>query len=154
MCYNGIKRGEVRDMKKLFEEFKKFAFKGNVIDMAVGVMIGAAFGKIVASLVGDLFMPLLSLLTGRMDFTTLSVTLGEGEGAAVLAYGSFIQTVIDFLLIAVCIFLFVKFITRLYKKEEAPAAPARKCPYCRSAVDMEATRCPHCTSQLPEEKAA
>ena len=136
-------------MKKIWKEFKDFAFKGNVIDMAVGVMIGSAFSKIVTSLVNDMFMPLLSLLTGSVSFTDLAVPLGEGEEAAKFAYGNFIQTVVDFLLIAVCIFLFVKLITKLRKKpEEAPKEPARLCPFCKSEIHKEATRCPHCTSEL------
>lgn len=150
-------------MKKLLGEFKKFALKGNVIDMAVGVMVGGAFSKIVTSLVNDLFMPVLSLLTGGMDTESLFIALDGGEytslaaaqeaGAATLNYGLFIQTVIDFLLIAICIFAFVKLISKLHKKEEAPApAPApRLCPFCCKEVDKKATRCPHCTSELPEE---
>ncbi len=133
----------------MWKEFKEFAFKGNVVDLAVGVMIGAAFGKIVSSLVNDIFTPILSLITGKIDFSTLAVKFGEGDGAASLNYGLFIQSVIDFILMALCIFLFVKFINKLKKPAPAaPAAPARKCPYCMSEVDPAATRCPHCTSQL------
>ena len=140
-------------MKKIWKEFKDFAFKGNVIDMAVGVMIGSAFSKIVTSLVNDMFMPLLSLLTGSVSFTDLAIALGEGEEAAKFAYGNFIQTVVDFLLIAVCIFVFVKLITKLREKfedkpEEKPKEPARLCPFCKSEIHKEATRCPHCTSEL------
>ena len=136
-------------MKKIWKEFKDFAFKGNVIDMAVGVMIGSAFSKIVTSLVNDIFMPLLSVLTGSVSFTDMAIKLGEGEEAAKFAYGNFIQTVVDFLLIAVCIFLFVKLITKLRKKpEEAPKEPARLCPFCKTEIHKEATRCPHCTSEL------
>ena len=133
----------------MWKEFKEFAFKGNVVDLAVGVMIGAAFGKIVASLVADIFTPILSLITGKIDFSTLSVKFGEGEGAASLNYGMFLQSVIDFLLMALCIFLFVKLINKLKKPEPAAPVPAaRKCPYCMGVVDPAATRCPHCTSQL------
>ena len=133
----------------MWKEFKEFAFKGNVVDLAVGVMIGAAFGKIVASLVADIFTPILSLITGKMDFSTLAVKFGEGEGAASLNYGLFIQSVIDFLLMAVCIFLFVKLINKLKKPEPVAEKPApRKCPFCLSEIDEAATRCPHCTSQL------
>ena len=136
-------------MKKFFNEFKEFAFKGNVVDMAVGVMIGGAFSGIVTSVVNNLFMPLLSLVTGRIDFTSLQIVMGEGENPAVFAYGAFIQTVIDFLLMAFCIFLFVKFINRFRKKEEpAPVKQPRLCPYCKTAIADDATRCPHCTSQL------
>ena len=136
---------------KIWKEFKEFAFKGNVVDMAVGVMIGAAFKSIVDSVVNDLFMPLISLITSGVDFKSLGITLGEGETPAVFAYGSFIQTVINFFLVAFCIFMFVKFVNRLRAKNEAPApAPVepRKCPYCFGVIDEKATRCPHCTSQL------
>ena len=136
-------------MKKFIKEFKEFAFKGNVIDMAVGVMIGGAFSSIITSVVNNLFMPLLSLVTGRIDFTSLQIVLGEGENPAVFAYGTFIQNVIDFLLMALCIFLFVKMINNFRKKEEpAPAKAPRLCPFCKSAIAADATRCPHCTSQL------
>ncbi len=136
-------------MKNMWKEFKEFAFKGNVVDMAVGVMIGAAFGKIVTSVVNDLFMPLLSLLTGRINFADLAIPLGEGEEAAKFAYGNFIQTVVDFLLVALCIFLFVKLISKLRKKpEEAPKPAPRLCPFCKMEIAKDATRCPHCTSEL------
>lgn len=131
------------------KEFKEFAFKGNVVDMAVGVMIGGAFSSIVTSVVNNLFMPLLSMVTGRIDFTKLQIVLAEGETPVVFAYGTFIQNVIDFILMAFCVFLFVKFINRFRKKAEpAPAKPARLCPYCKTAIADDATRCPHCTSQL------
>ena len=103
-------------------DFKKFISRGNVVDMAVGVVVGGAFSKIVTSLVNDMFMPLLSVLTGSVSFTDLAIALGEGEEAAKFAYGNFLQTVVDFLLIAVCIFAFVKLITKLRKKPE-PEAP-------------------------------
>lgn len=136
-------------MNKVWKEFKEFAFKGNVVDMAVGVMIGSAFSKIVTSVVNDLFMPLLSLLTGRVNFADLAIPLGEGEEASKFAYGNFLQTVVDFLLIAVCIFAFVKLLAKLRRKpEEAPKEPARLCPFCKSEIHKEATRCPHCTSEL------
>ena len=139
-------------MKKWLEEFKKFALKGNVVDMAVGVIIGGAFGKIVSSLVNDLFMPILTLITGGVNTSSLFLALGPGEfktideaaaaGVATLNYGLFIQNVIDFLLIALSAF---------HKKQPAPPAP-RICPFCRQVVDDKATRCPHCTSELPEEE--
>ena len=108
------------------KEFKEFAVKGNVMDMAVGVIIGGAFGKIVSSLVDDVIMPVVGKLTGGVDFTTLSVKLGEGEDAAKLAYGQFIQNIIDFVIVALCIFIMIKLMNKLTKKkeEEAPAAPA------------------------------
>ena len=131
----------------IWSEFKEFAFKGNVIDMAVGVMIGGVFGNIVTSVVNDLLMPLVSVTTGGVDFSSLGVKLGEGEDAAVFAYGNFIQTVINFIIIAVCIFAFVKFVNKL--KKPAPAAkPPRTCPFCFGEIHDNATRCPHCTSQL------
>ena len=153
-------------MKKLFEEFKKFAFKGNVLDMAVGVMIASAFGKIVTSLVNDLFMPVLSLLTGGQTISALFLPLADTQGVtyataqaaneagiATFNYGAFLQTVIDFLLIAVCVFVFVKVVSAVVPKhEEAPAPAPRLCPFCRQEVAKDATRCPHCTSQLPEEE--
>lgn len=136
-------------MGKLVKEFKEFAFKGNVVDMAVGVMIGSAFGGIVTSIVNDLVTPVIAVLTGSVDFSSLIIPLGEGENAPFIAIGSFLQTVINFFIIAICIFTMVKFINRL--KKPAPAAPvkeARKCPYCKSEIADDATRCPHCTSQL------
>ena len=106
-------------------EFKEFAMKGNVMDMAVGVIIGGAFGKIVSSLVDDVLMPLVGMITGNVDFTQLTFKIGEGEGAAVLKYGNFIQNIVDFLIVAFCIFLMLKAINKLNrKKEEAPAEPA------------------------------
>ena len=110
-------------------EFKEFAMKGNVMDMAVGVIIGGAFGKIVSSLVDDLLMPIVGKLTGGVDFTSLAVTLGEGDNAAKIAYGNFIQNVVDFLIVAFCIFLMLKGINKLNrKKEEAPAPEEPKGP--------------------------
>ena len=115
------------------KEFKEFAMKGNVMDMAVGVIIGGAFGKIVTSLVNDVLMPVISLATGGIDFTNLFINLGEGSystlaqaqeaGASVFAYGSFIQNVVDFLIVAFCIFLMLKGINKLNRKKEEPAAP-------------------------------
>ena len=105
------------------KEFKEFAMKGNVLDMAVGVIIGGAFGKIVSSLVDDVLMPLVGKITGGIDFTKLSLTLGEGDNAATLNYGMFIQNVVDFLIVAFCIFLMLKAINKFNKKkEEEPAA--------------------------------
>ena len=154
-------------MSKLLKEFKEFAVKGNVVDMAVGVVIGGAFGKIVSSLVNDLFMPIIGLITGGVNASGMFALLGkvpEGEaapasvaeaaerGIATFNYGNFIQTIIDFLLVALCIFLFVKAINKM-KKKEAPPAPKpdpRKCPFCCTEIADEATRCPHCTSELPK----
>lgn len=136
-------------MGKFIKEFKEFAFKGNVVDMAVGVMIGSAFSGIVTSIVNDLVTPLIAVITGSVDFSSLIIKLGEGEKAPFIAVGNFIQTILNFFIIAVCIFAMVKFINKL--KKPAPAAPvkvARKCPFCKSEIADDATRCPHCTSQL------
>ena len=146
-------------MRKFIKEFREFALKGNVLDLAIAVIIGGAFGKIIASLVADLLMPLIGLLLGGLNVSGAFVALDGKEyasieaakevGAATLNYGTFIQSVIDFLIIALCIFLFVRLLAKLMpKKEEAPAPKPRLCPYCRQAIDKEATRCPHCTSIL------
>lgn len=136
-------------MKKLLNEFKEFAFRGNVVDMAVGVVIGSAFTGIVTSIVNDLFGPLIAKITGSVDFTSLSIALGSAEDAPTIMIGNFIQTVINFLLVAVCVFLFVKFVNKLRRpKAEPPKKEARLCPYCKSVIADGATRCPHCTSQL------
>ena len=137
----------VEQMKKFIEEFKKFIARGNVMDMAVGVIIGGAFTAIVNSLVNDVMMPVLSLITGGMDFSQLCIVLGEGEGAATLNYGSFLAAVINFLLIAFVIFMLVKVVNKLSFKKEAPKT-TKKCAYCQSTIDIKAVRCPHCTSEL------
>ena len=153
---------------KFIKEFKEFAVKGNVVDMAVGVIIGGAFGKIVTSVVNDLFMPVIGLVTGGANVSGMFALLGkvpDGEiapksieeaaerGIATFNYGNFIQTVIDFILVALCIFLVIKAINKMKKKEEpAPAKEARKCPFCCSEIADDATRCPNCTSELPEYK--
>jgi large conductance mechanosensitive channel len=146
----------------MFKEFKEFAMKGNVLDMAVGIIIGAAFGKIVSSFVSDILTPPLGLLMGKVDFGNLFVTLGSGTfntleeakkaGAATLNYGIFLNTVIDFIFVAFAIFLLVKQVNRLRTPEPAPAAPAapttKECPYCLSTIAIKAKRCPHCTSSI------
>ena len=106
------------------KEFKEFAMRGNVMDMAVGVIIGGAFGKIVSSLVDDVLMPAIGMLTGNVDFTGLALKIGEGEGAAVLKYGTFIQNIVDFLIVAFCIFLMIKAMNKLMPKKEEPEEPA------------------------------
>ena len=108
-------------MANFIQEFKDFAMRGNVMDMAVGVIIGGAFGKIVTSLVNDVLMPLVGMITGNVDFTTLAFQIGDGEGAAVLKYGNFIQNTIDFLIVALCIFCMIKAINAATKKKEEPA---------------------------------
>ena len=141
---------EERKMKALIREFKEFVSRGNVMDMAVGIIIGGAFTAIVTSLVNDVAMPLLSLITGGFDFTSLCIVLGEGEQAATLNYGSFIAAVINFLLIAMVIFLLIKMVNKFSRKkvEEPSPAATKVCPYCREEIAIEAVRCPHCTSQL------
>ncbi|NOY98698.1 MAG: large conductance mechanosensitive channel protein MscL [Chloroflexi bacterium] len=130
----------------MLKEFREFVMRGNVLDLAVAVIIGGAFGKIIGSLVNDILMPLIGLAMGGIDFSGLSITIGE----AVIAYGAFIQTVVDFLIIAFVIFLIVKSAKSL--KREAPAAPAeattKECPYCFTTISIKATRCPHCTSEF------
>lgn len=154
-------------VKGIIQEFKTFIMRGNVMDMAVGVIIGGAFQSIVNSLVNDIIMPLVTKVTGGIDFKNWFIslngihynTLAEAQEAkaATLNYGVFITAVLQFLIMAFVIFMFVKFMNRLAKKmappakEEAKAAPKTKtCPYCKSSIAIDATRCPHCTSQLSE----
>ena len=128
----------------MLKEFRDFALRGNVMDLAVAVIIGGAFGKIIASLVNDILMPLIGLLLGGISFADLSVTVGD----AVVKYGSFIQTIVDFVIVAFVIFMLVRTMNKM-KKQPAPADPTTKeCQYCFSTVSIKATRCPHCTSQL------
>lgn len=138
-----------------FSEFKKFIMRGNVMDMAVGVIVGGAFTSIVTSLNQDILTPLIGIFGGT-DFSYLTLRLGSGENAPVLAYGNFITAVINFLITAFVIFLLVRTINRLNErfskkeeiKEEAPTT--KECPYCKSTIAIGATRCPHCTSELSE----
>ncbi len=152
----------VDNAKGFFGEFKKFIMRGNVMDMAVGVVIGGAFSTIVTSLVNDIIMPLISRVTGGIDFSNWFIALDGSSyktlaaateaGAATLNYGSFISAVINFLIIAFCIFCVVRGINRMSDRLKGPqeeAAPTTKvCPYCKSEIDIHATRCPHCTSEL------
>lgn len=156
----------------MLKEFKEFALKGNIMDMAIGVIIGGAFQKIVTSLVNDIIMPAISIFTGKVDFSDLVVTVGNSS----IKYGSFITTIVDFLIIAFSIFIAIRTINKLNdrakqdldkmskkskffkgkkKKEEPIPEPTTKvCPYCLSEINIKATRCPHCTSELKlEEKA-
>lgn len=149
-------------MKKMLSEFKQFAIKGNMIDLAVGMIIGTSFNKIVSSLVNDMIMPLLGIFTGKIDFSKLYIALdgktyetlaaAEEAGAACFKYGSFLAGLLDFLIMAFIVFLFVRAINKLRdanKEPEAPKAPTTKiCPFCKSEISLEATRCPHCTSEL------
>ena len=142
----------------MVKEFKEFIMRGNVMDMAVGVIVGGAFGAIVNSLVNDVVMPVISLATGKIDFSNLFVALDGGEyanlaaaqeaGASVFAYGSFIQAVIEFLIIALCIFLVVKGVNKLRRPEPAAAPTTKVCPFCKNEIPIEATRCGFCTSEL------
>lgn len=142
----------------VIKEFKEFAMKGNVVDLATGVVIGAAFGKIVSSLVSDIVMPLISIATGKIDFTNMFVSLdgkdyatlqlAKDAGAATLNYGVFLTNIIDFLIIAFCIFVFIKQINRFKKKPVAVEVTSKDCPYCQSSVHIMAVKCPHCTSEI------
>lgn len=144
----------------MFREFREFAMRGNVVDLAVGISIGAAFGKIVTSLVNDIVMPPIGLLLGRVDFSNLFINLSgqsvaslveaKATGAPTINYGVFLNTVIDFVIVAFAIFLLVRFINRLSRQSEVtPEAPTtRECPFCLSSIPLRATRCPQCTSTL------
>ncbi len=148
----------------MFKEFKEFAVKGNVVDMAVGIIIGAAFGAITKSIVSDVIMPPIGLLVGNVEFSDLFLVLKEGAvaapyltladaqkaGAVTLNYGVFINTIINFLIISFAVFLLVRYMNRLKREEEAPApAPTTKeCPFCLSVIPLKATRCSQCTSEL------
>jgi large conductance mechanosensitive channel len=144
----------------MLKEFKEFAMRGNVLDMAVGIIIGGAFGKIITSFVGDILMPPLGLLLGKVDFSNLflnisgkdfeSLAAAKQAGAATINYGLFLNTVLDFLIVAFAIFLLIKQVNRM-KREPAPvpAEPTTKdCPFCQWSIAIKAVRCPHCTSQL------
>lgn len=146
-------------VKSFFKEFRQFVSKGNVIDLAVGVMIGSAFGKITTSLVNDVFTPLLGLVLGKLNIsgaffaldgqTYTSVEAANAAGVSTLNYGAFLQSVLDFLVISFCVFLFMRLMNRLRPaKQEAPKPAPRKCPYCRTEIPEDAVRCPHCTSAL------
>ena len=131
----------------MLKEFKDFAMRGNVMDLAVAVIIGGAFGKIIASLVNDILMPLIGLVLGGVNFADLSFTVKD----AVIMYGSFIQAIVDFILVAFVIFMLVRTMNNMKKKEPAPAPAApttKECPDCFSTISIKATRCPNCTSQL------
>lgn len=150
----------------MMKEFKEFAVKGNAVDLAIGVILGAAFGKIVSSLVADVIMPPIGLVLGRVDFSNLYLNLSGGSfasladakraGAATLNYGVFVNNVIDFVIVAFAIFLMVKGINRMKRAEEAAPAPLamKACPYCVSSIPLAATRCPQCTSELAPAQAA
>jgi large conductance mechanosensitive channel len=144
----------------VLKEFKEFAMRGNVIDLAIGIIIGGAFGRIVSSIVNDIIMPPIGLLLGKVDFSKLYINLtgqaypslaaAKEAGAPTINYGAFLNNVIDFIIVAFVIFLLVRQINRLQKPKQAPdAAPSTKdCPYCCSTILIKATRCPHCTAEL------
>lgn len=144
----------------MLKEFRAFIMRGNVLDLAVAVIIGAAFGKIVTSFVNDVLMPPIGLLLGNVDFSNLYINLSGGSyatladaqaaGAATINYGLFLNTVIDFLIVALVIFLVIRQVNRLQRAKEAPPAEptAKDCPFCFNSISIKATRCPHCTSQL------
>jgi large conductance mechanosensitive channel len=142
----------------MWKEFKEFALKGNMIDLAFAVIIGGAFGKIITSLVNDIIMPLLGQLLGKVNFTDLFISLNgtkyasladaQAAGAATVNYGVFINAIIDFLIVAFVIFLIVKQINRMKKAPAPAAATTKECPYCFTQIPIPATRCPHCTSEL------
>jgi large conductance mechanosensitive channel len=147
----------------MLKQFKEFAMRGNVVDLAIGIIIGGAFGKIVTSLVNDIIMPPIGLLLGKVDFTSLFINLSgtsyatlaaaKEAGAATINYGLFLNTVIDFIIVAFVVFLMVRQINRM-KKPAVPAAPAepttKECPFCCSAIPIKASRCPNCTSEQPK----
>jgi len=144
----------------MLKEFKEFALKGNVLDLAVGLIIGAAFGKIVTSFVNDILMPPIGLLLGKVDFANLYISLSgqtfaslkeaQAAGAATINYGLFLNNIIDFVIVAFAIFLLVRQVNRMRRPVPAPAAPptTKECPHCCTAIPIKATRCPHCTSAV------
>ena len=142
----------------MFKEFKEFAMKGNVLDMAVGIIIGAAFGRIITSLVSDIIMPPIGLILGHVDFATLFLNISgtpyptlaaaKAANAATINYGSFLNTVIDCLIVAFVIFLMVRQVNRWKTPAPVAAVTTRECPYCLSQIPLKATRCPNCTSEL------
>ena len=143
----------------MIKEFKEFALKGNMIDLAIGVIIGGAFNKLITSLVNDIVMPSLSIFTGKLDFSNLFISLNgntydtiaqaKEAGAATINYGTFISGVLDFLIMAFVVFIVVKQLSKLHKKPEV--IPTEKtCPFCKTKIDIDATKCPNCTSGQPQ----
>ena len=128
----------------MLKEFKDFAMRGNVLDLAVAVIIGGAFGKIITSLVNDVLMPLIGLAMGGINFSDLAITVG----AAVIKYGTFIQSIIDFLIVAFVIFMIVRSMNRMKRPAPVAAPTTKECPHCFTTIPLQATRCPNCTSQL------
>lgn len=142
----------------MLKEFREFAMRGNVLDLAIGVIIGGAFGKIVTSFVNDIIMPPIGLLLGNVDFANLFINLSGGKyatladaqtaGAVTLNYGAFLNTIVDFIIVAIVIFLLVRQVNKLQKPAAAAPVTSKECPFCTSAIPLKAIRCPHCTSQL------
>ena len=147
----------------MYKEFKEFIMRGNVIDLAIGIVIGAAFGKIVTSFVSDVLMPPIGLLLGKVDFTNLFINLSgtpydtlkaaKDAGAPTINYGLFLGAIIDFLIVAFVIFLIIKQVNRMKRKGDEPAPDTHDCPFCLSSIPIKATRCAHCTSQLTPASA-
>ena len=142
----------------MWKEFKAFAMRGNVLDMAVGIIIGAAFGRIITSLVSDIIMPPIGLILGKVDFSSLFLNISgtsyptlaaaKAANAATINYGTFLNTVVDFAIVAFVIFMLVRQVNRWNKPAPAPEPTTKECPYCFSAIPLKATRCPNCTSEL------
>lgn len=145
-------------MSKILDEFKTFIMRGNVMDMAVGVIIGSAFTGIVNSLVNDIIMPIITLITGKINFSDLmfsldgntykSLAAAQEAAAPVIAYGNFIQLVVQFLLTAFVLFMVIKGINKLHKPKPAPEVTTKTCPFCKSEIHKDATKCPHCASEV------
>lgn len=134
----------------MWKDFKEFAMRGNVIDMAVGIIIGSAFGKVVSSLVNDVIMPPIGMLLGKVDFSNLSITLHQqtaNASAVAIKYGVFINTILDFLIVAFAMFMVIKQVNR-FTHSQAKKESTKNCPYCDSSISIKASRCPDCTSQL------
>jgi large conductance mechanosensitive channel len=161
------RKGRLAMLQRQFKKFRDFAIKGNVVDMAVGIVIGAAFGKIVTSLVGDVIMPPIGLLLGQADFNSRFISLNGNSypslaaakkaGAATINYGVFINTILDFIIVAFAMFMIVQWYQSMAERFQEPPVEApktRDCPYCLSPIPLAATRCAHCTSQLDQPKAA
>lgn len=150
-------------MKEFIKGFKDFAMRGNVIDLAVGVIIGAAFGKVVSSLVSDVIMPPIGVILGGVDFSDFFISLSskhantlaeaKAAGIPVIAYGSFLNAVIQFLIVAFAVYLLIKQVNRFFPKKEEEKPEPHLCPFCKQEVAEDATRCPHCTSELTPVKA-